>query len=189
MAVAPCLLREVPCASTPTQMTRSSPPVGVMRLAADAGATPSHQSRTLGPGSGSIRRSGRCLSFVSFVVGRRGTGTVVDGLVEHVADADDRSRTWVHRTRKRVWVKVHRGFKSHRHRSRSFVNVRCLGVRGRRHTRLRGSSADTRRAARLHLGGPRSQVPRPHLRGMAAASSFGPIDRAASSQSESHRVA
>jgi hypothetical protein len=53
---------------------------------------------------------------VSFVVVRLGPGDVAPALVEHVADADDLARTWVRRTRKRVWVKVHRGFKSHRHR-------------------------------------------------------------------------
>jgi hypothetical protein len=54
--------------------------------------------------------------FVSFVVVRLGSWAAAERRVEHVADADDRARTLIRRTRKRVWVKVHRGFKSHRHR-------------------------------------------------------------------------
>src|SRR5664280_2392759 len=60
--------------------------------------------------------SGRVSVLVSFVVFRGGSLTPAEGRVEHVADAGDRARTWLRRTRKRVWVKVHRGFKSHRHR-------------------------------------------------------------------------
>jgi hypothetical protein len=40
--------------------------------------------------------------LVSFVVVRLGSENVAAGLVEHGVDADDRSRTLVRRTRKRV---------------------------------------------------------------------------------------
>jgi hypothetical protein len=60
---------------------------------------------------------------VSFVVVRGGLATLADGLVEHVGDADGRARTLVRRTRKRVWVKVHRGFRAP-DMVRKFVRVR-----------------------------------------------------------------
>jgi hypothetical protein len=48
------------------------------------------QSRTLGPESGSPPGADFVSVFVSFVVVRGGSLTLADGLVEHVADVDDR---------------------------------------------------------------------------------------------------
>jgi len=63
------------------------------------------------------RRRGFFVSVVvSFVVVRLRPVTAADAIVEHKTDADDSPGTLVRRTRKRVWVKVHRGFRSHRHR-------------------------------------------------------------------------
>jgi hypothetical protein len=54
--------------------------------------------------------------LVSFVLVRLCSATAMGGPIEHKTYAGNPARKWVRRTRKRVWVKVHRGLKSHRRR-------------------------------------------------------------------------